>query len=134
MRPRIQLPVHDHLTKEECCASCNRKASQRSGGVYPLPSALQSLTDSLSQEISMATQQQDGGEVILQAFRNLGINYVFSSPGSEWSAVWEALARQQAAAKTRRTTRKRSKRQKAISVAGKRHRADIKAGRGRPAP
>ena len=45
----------------------------------------------------MATQQQDGGEVILQAFRNLGINYVFSSPGSEWSAVWEALARQQAA-------------------------------------
>ena len=42
----------------------------------------------------MATQQQDGGEVILQAFRNLGINYVFSSPGSEWSAVWEALARQ----------------------------------------
>ena len=45
----------------------------------------------------MATQQQDGGEVILQAFRNLGINYVFSSPGSEWSAVWEALARQHAA-------------------------------------
>ena len=40
-------------------------------------------------------------------------------------------ARQQAVAKTRRTNRKRSKRQKAISVAGKRHRADIKAGRGR---
>ena len=42
------------------------------------------------------------------------------------------LARQQAVAKTRRSTRKRSKRQKAISVAGKRHRAEIKAGRGRP--
>ena len=41
------------------------------------------------------------------------------------------LSRQQAVAKTRRTQRTRSKRQKAISVAGKRHRADIKAGRGR---
>ena len=39
------------------------------------------------------------------------------------------LARQQAAAKARRTNRKRSARQKAISVAGKRHRAEIKAGR-----
>jgi protein subunit release factor B len=38
--------------------------------------------------------------------------------------------RQQAVAKTRRTNRKRSARQKAISVAGKRHRAEIKAGRG----
>jgi peptide chain release factor len=37
--------------------------------------------------------------------------------------------RQQAAAKARRTNRKRSTRQKAISVAGKRHRAEIKAGR-----
>lgn len=39
--------------------------------------------------------------------------------------------RQQAAAKTRRTNRKRSTRQKAISVAGKRHRAEVKAGRRR---
>lgn len=39
------------------------------------------------------------------------------------------LARQQAVAKTRRTNRKRSARQKAILVAGKRHRAEIKAGR-----
>jgi acetolactate synthase I/II/III large subunit len=36
----------------------------------------------------------DGGEAILEAFRNLGIDYVMSSPGSEWSSVWEALARQ----------------------------------------
>jgi peptide chain release factor len=40
-------------------------------------------------------------------------------------------ARQQAVAKTRRTNRKRSARQKAILVAGKRHRAEIKEGRGR---
>src|SRR3989338_8304429 len=36
----------------------------------------------------------DGGEAIVQAFRNLGIDYVISSPGSEWGAVWEAFARQ----------------------------------------
>ena len=36
----------------------------------------------------------DGGEAVLQAFRCLGIDYVMSSPGSEWGAVWEALARQ----------------------------------------
>ncbi len=36
----------------------------------------------------------DGGEAILEAFRNLGIDYIISSPGSEWSSVWEALARQ----------------------------------------
>ncbi|MBV8118657.1 MAG: thiamine pyrophosphate-binding protein [Alphaproteobacteria bacterium] len=39
-------------------------------------------------------QYCDGGEAILQAFRNLGLDYIISSPGSEWSPVWEALARQ----------------------------------------
>ncbi len=38
--------------------------------------------------------QSDGGEAILQAFRSLGVDYVMSSPGSEWGAVWEALGRQ----------------------------------------
>ncbi|MBM3485719.1 MAG: thiamine pyrophosphate-binding protein [Alphaproteobacteria bacterium] len=36
----------------------------------------------------------DGGDAILQAFRNLGVDYIMSSPGSEWGSVWEALARQ----------------------------------------
>ena len=36
----------------------------------------------------------DGGEAILEGFRNLGIDYIMSSPGSEWGSVWEALARQ----------------------------------------
>ena len=36
----------------------------------------------------------DGGEGLLEAFRALGIAHVFSSPGSEWAPVWEALARQ----------------------------------------
>ena len=36
----------------------------------------------------------DGGEAILEALRNLSIDYVISSPGSEWPSVWEALARQ----------------------------------------
>ena len=37
---------------------------------------------------------RDGGEAILEAFRNLDIDYIISSPGSEWAPVWEALARQ----------------------------------------
>ncbi|MFM9972261.1 MAG: thiamine pyrophosphate-binding protein [Burkholderiales bacterium] len=36
----------------------------------------------------------DGGEAIAQALRDLGIDYVFSSPGSEWAPVWEAFSRQ----------------------------------------
>ena len=36
----------------------------------------------------------DGGEAILEAMRNLGVDYLISSPGSEWPSVWEALARQ----------------------------------------
>ena len=35
-----------------------------------------------------------GGEAILEAWRNLDIYYIISSPGSEWAPVWEALARQ----------------------------------------
>jgi len=36
----------------------------------------------------------DGGEAILEAFRKLQVDYIMSSPGSEWSPVWEALTRQ----------------------------------------
>lgn len=36
----------------------------------------------------------DGGEALLQACRDLGAEYIFSSAGSEWAPVWEALARQ----------------------------------------
>ena len=36
----------------------------------------------------------DGGEAIIEAFRRLDIDYVLSSPGSEWGSVWEAFARQ----------------------------------------
>jgi acetolactate synthase I/II/III large subunit len=46
------------------------------------------------------TNYIDGGEAILEAFRNLGVDYILSSPGSEWASVWEALARQ----KTDKTT------------------------------
>src|SRR5438067_3562120 len=37
----------------------------------------------------------DGGETIVEAFRRLKSDYIMSSPGSEWSPIWEALARQQ---------------------------------------
>ncbi|MEW6453273.1 MAG: thiamine pyrophosphate-binding protein [Pseudomonadota bacterium] len=36
----------------------------------------------------------DGGEAILEALRNLKVDYVVSSPGSEWPSFWEAMARQ----------------------------------------
>lgn len=39
----------------------------------------------------------DGGEAILEAFRKLHVDYVISSPGSEWPPLWEALARQKTA-------------------------------------
>ena len=39
----------------------------------------------------------DGGDAVLQAFRSLGIDYVMSSPGSEWGPVWEAMAQQKLA-------------------------------------
>lgn len=38
--------------------------------------------------------ERDGGEAILEAFRRLHVDYVISSPGSEWPPLWEALARQ----------------------------------------
>ena len=39
-------------------------------------------------------QRKDGGDAILEALRRLGVDYIISSPGSEWPSVWEALARQ----------------------------------------
>jgi acetolactate synthase I/II/III large subunit len=36
----------------------------------------------------------DGGEAIVEAFRKLGVEYILSSPGTEWAPVWEAMANQ----------------------------------------
>ncbi len=46
----------------------------------------------------------DGGEALLQACRDLGADYIFSSAGSEWAPVWEALARQAEAGRLGRGT------------------------------
>jgi acetolactate synthase I/II/III large subunit len=35
----------------------------------------------------------DGGEALLDALLAAGVEHVFSSPGSEWAPVWEAVAR-----------------------------------------
>ena len=40
------------------------------------------------------THTWDRGEALLQACRDLGADYIFSSAGWEWAPVWEALARQ----------------------------------------
>ena len=42
-----------------------------------------------------ATERVDGGKAVLEAFRRLGVDYIFSSPGSEWAPIWEAVAHQQ---------------------------------------
>ena len=42
----------------------------------------------------------DGGEAVLRAAADLGVDYIFSSAGSEWAPVWEALARRDAAGGT----------------------------------
>jgi acetolactate synthase-1/2/3 large subunit len=39
-------------------------------------------------------QKADGGEAIVEAFRKLGVEYILSSPGTEWAPVWEAMAKQ----------------------------------------
>jgi len=44
-------------------------------------------------ELSLKNNE-DGGEAILEALRSLNVEYVISSPGSEWPSFWEALARQ----------------------------------------
>jgi acetolactate synthase-1/2/3 large subunit len=36
----------------------------------------------------------DGGDAILQAIRDLGVKHILSSPGTEWSSIWEAMAKQ----------------------------------------
>lgn len=41
----------------------------------------------------------DGGDAVLQAATDLGADFIFSSAGSEWAPVWEALARRDALAR-----------------------------------
>ena len=36
----------------------------------------------------------DGGSALVEAFRKLGVEYIRSSPGTEWAPVWEAMADQ----------------------------------------
>ncbi|MEE2970206.1 MAG: thiamine pyrophosphate-binding protein, partial [Pseudomonadota bacterium] len=36
----------------------------------------------------------DGGEAVMEACRKLGVDYIVSSPGTEWAPVWEAMASQ----------------------------------------
>jgi acetolactate synthase I/II/III large subunit len=42
------------------------------------------------------TVQHNGAEVFLEVLRGYEVEAIFSSPGSEWPPLWEALARQEA--------------------------------------
>jgi acetolactate synthase-1/2/3 large subunit len=35
----------------------------------------------------------DGGDAILQAIHDLGVKHILSSPGTEWSSIWEAMVK-----------------------------------------
>jgi acetolactate synthase-1/2/3 large subunit len=37
-----------------------------------------------------------GGDILLDSFQNMGIEYIFCSPGTEWTPVWEGLLKRQA--------------------------------------
>jgi acetolactate synthase-1/2/3 large subunit len=50
--------------------------------------------NSQSVEIGSMKNRLDGGEAVLEALRMLNVAYIVSSPGSEWSPIWEALSRQ----------------------------------------
>lgn len=40
------------------------------------------------------TEVTNGADVFVEILRGFGVEYIFSSPGSEWPPLWEALARQ----------------------------------------
>lgn len=65
--------------------SCNLRVDQNDGAASPATGSRGNI---------MARNFHDGGEAIVEAFRNMGVDYIMSSPGSEWSPVWEAMARQ----------------------------------------
>jgi acetolactate synthase-1/2/3 large subunit len=49
----------------------------------------------MNKEVGVS-RNYDGGELMVAAFDALDVDYIFSSPGSEWAPVWEALARRTA--------------------------------------
>jgi peptide chain release factor len=121
---------------------------EKNGGAVDLPTQIQNRLDALGVLVRDVEERfvrgsgpggqkinKTGVDVRCQRERSQAVNRE-----AAWAELCEKLesrlreaeqARQQAVAKVRRTSRKRSARQKAISVAGKRHRAEIKAGRGR---
>jgi acetolactate synthase I/II/III large subunit len=56
-----------------------------------------------------------GGQAILKAFEQSGIDFILSSPGSEWPPVWEALA--EAAARGAKNPKYVNCRHEAVAVA-----------------
>src|SRR5258707_12846058 len=56
-----------------------------------------------------------GGQAILKAIERSGIDFILSSPGSEWPPVWEALA--EAAARGAKNPKYINCRHEAVAVA-----------------
>ncbi|MFO1377844.1 MAG: thiamine pyrophosphate-binding protein [Steroidobacteraceae bacterium] len=46
--------------------------------------------------MSAGNEQRTGADLFLEILRNFGVEYIFSSPGTEWAPLWESLAKQKA--------------------------------------
>lgn len=46
--------------------------------------------------VTSTSEGLTGGELFLRILRNHEVEYIFSSPGTEWAPLWEALAKQKA--------------------------------------
>lgn len=49
-------------------------------------------------EVDMSTEfeRKTGADLFLEILRNFGVEYLFASPGTEWSPLWESLAKAKA--------------------------------------
>jgi acetolactate synthase I/II/III large subunit len=45
------------------------------------------------EKFTMETKGLNGADVLLRVLAEMGVDHIFASPGSEWSPVWEAIAR-----------------------------------------
>ena len=104
----VTIPGLQRITPLRCVLRCAREHAQP--GMRPERSVMPSerpAPNCASRDFSVGSRRTslgskgqsmknylDGGEAILEAFRKLKVDYIMSSPGSEWSPVWEALARQ----------------------------------------
>ena len=56
---------------------------------------LEILNSNFKEHRMIQTKGLSGAQTMLRVLGEMGVERIFASPGSEWSPVWEALARQE---------------------------------------